>query len=73
MSYDGNPAKLAEAVRERVLVLDGAMGTMIQSYHPSEADFRGTVFADQPCNLAGCNDVLPLTAPHILPHIPKAY
>lgn len=73
MSYDGNPAKLAEAVRERVLVLDGAMGTMIQSYHLSEADFRGTVFADHPCNLAGCNDVLSLTAPHILRYIHKAY
>ena len=49
---------LTTALRERVLVLDGAMGTMIQSYGLGEADFRGERFADHPSDLRGNNDLL---------------
>ena len=73
MHYDGNSALLAEAVAHRVLVLDGAMGTMIQSYGLTEADFRGEEFASHLCNLAGCNDVLSVTAPAVIRDIHKAY
>ena len=54
---------LSRLLRERILVLDGAMGTMLQSYRLGEADFRGTRFADQPRDLKGCNDILVLTRP----------
>ncbi len=56
-------AALTDALAKRILILDGAMGTMLQSFHFSEQDFRGTVFAEHPCNLAGDNDVLNLTQP----------
>jgi 5-methyltetrahydrofolate--homocysteine methyltransferase len=50
---------LARALRERVLVLDGAMGTMIQRAGPGEADFRGERFRDDhPRDLRGANDLL---------------
>lgn len=73
MAYEGHAALLAETVRRRVLVLDGAMGTMIQTRALSEADFRGKAFAEHPCNLTGCNDVLSLTAPHVIRDIHRAY
>lgn len=73
MDYEGNAARLAAAVNERVLVLDGAMGTMIQSHALTESDFRGAVFAVHPCNLAGCNEVLCVTAPHVIKGIHEAY
>ena len=73
MAYEGHAALLAETVRRRVLVLDGAMGTMIQTRALSEADFRGEAFAAHTCNLTGCNDVLSLTAPHVIRDIHRAY
>ena len=57
----------------RILVLDGAMGTMIQQYHLSEEDFRGTRFANHPIDLKGCNDVLSLTKPDIIRNIHRKY
>ena len=48
----------------RILVMDGAMGTMAQSYKLSEADFRGSEFADHPTDLQGCNDLLSITQPN---------
>ncbi|MDE6638695.1 MAG: homocysteine S-methyltransferase family protein, partial [Muribaculaceae bacterium] len=60
-------------LRERVLVLDGAMGTMIQRYSLTEDDFRGTRFENHPSRLSGCNDILCLTRPEILEEIHKAY
>ena len=51
--------------RERILVLDGAMGTMIQSLKLGENDFRGARFADHPRELKGCNDLLSLTRPEV--------
>ena len=57
----------------RILVLDGAMGTMIQQYHLREEDFRGARFASHPKELQGCNDVLSLTCPFIVRDIHCKY
>ena len=64
--------RLAEIVRQRILVFDGAMGTMIQAYQPDEAAFRGTLFRDHPRDLKGCNDLLSLTRPEIIEEIHRA-
>ncbi|MHC6202296.1 methionine synthase [Breznakiellaceae bacterium SP9] len=58
---------------ERILILDGAMGSMIQSYRLTEADFRGSRFASHPTPLAGCNDLLCLTKPELIASIHTAY
>ena len=60
-------------LQERILVLDGAMGTMIQSYQLGEAEYRGTRFADWPRDLKGNNDLLCLTRPQVIEEIHKAY
>ena len=60
-------------LRERILILDGAMGTMIQGYQLDEADFRGEAFRDHPCELKGNNDLLSLTRPEIIREIHTAY
>ena len=57
----------------RLLLLDGAMGTMIQQYQLREEDFRGARFAQHPTDLKGCNDVLSLTAPFIVRDIHRKY
>jgi len=62
-----------EQLAQRILIMDGAMGTMIQSYGLGEADFRGTRFAEHPCDLQGNNDLLCLTQPEIIEAIHKAY
>ena len=64
---------LQDAVKERILVLDGAMGTMIQQYRLKEADYRGTRFADWHKDIQGNNDVLSITQPHIIKAIHTAY
>ena len=64
---------LLAALRERILVLDGAMGTMIQRYGLTEADFRGERFADHPRDLRGANDLLCLTRPDIVRDIHDRY
>ncbi len=69
-------ALLTELLRQRILVLDGAMGTMIQGYHLGEADFRGPAACglhDHPLDLAGDNDVLSLTQPQVVRAIHDAY
>ncbi|WP_392542083.1 methionine synthase [Oryzobacter telluris] len=66
-------ADLTEALRERVLVLDGAMGTMIQGHGLSEADYRGERFADHPSDVMGNNDLLSMTQPEIIGDIHRAY
>ncbi|MFZ5859152.1 MAG: homocysteine S-methyltransferase family protein, partial [Spirochaetota bacterium] len=66
-------ALLERLAFERILILDGAMGTMIQRRRFSEADFRGQRFADHPVNLAGDNDVLCLTRPDVIRDIHRAY
>ncbi|MBT8404701.1 MAG: homocysteine S-methyltransferase family protein, partial [Gemmatimonadetes bacterium] len=61
------------ALRERILVLDGAMGTMIQAAGLDEQDFRGERFADHPAPLFGANDLLCLTRPDLIRDIHMAY
>ena len=58
---------------DRILVLDGAMGTMIQQYQLREEDFRGARFANHNYDLKGCNDVLSLTCPFIVRDIHRKY
>src|SRR5690606_22838823 len=60
---------IEEALRERVLVLDGAMGTMIQGYKLQEEDYRGERFAEHPSDVKGNNDLLVLTQPRIIEEI----
>ena len=64
---------LQHALKERILILDGGMGTMIQSYRLEEADYRGTRFADWPSDVKGNNDLLLLSQPDIIAAIEKAY
>ncbi len=64
---------LARLLQERILVLDGAMGSMIQTYQLEETDFRGGTFTDHPGELRGCNDLLCLTQPHIIEEIHRSY
>lgn len=64
---------LKQLLTERILLLDGAMGTMIQSYKLSEQDYRGTRFADFPHDLRGNNDLLNLTRPEVIREIHRAY
>ena len=60
-------------VRERILILDGAMGTMIQQYNLTEDDFRGKRFAQIPGQLKGNNDILCLTRPDVIRDIHRKY
>jgi len=66
-------AALEALLTERILVLDGAMGTMVQRHPLTEADFRGGRFADWPVDLKGNNDLLVLTQPAIIAGIHEAY
>jgi 5-methyltetrahydrofolate--homocysteine methyltransferase len=65
--------KLDELVKSKVLVLDGAMGTMIQQYKLQEADYRGERFKNHLSDLKGNNDLLSITRPDIVEAIHKAY
>jgi len=73
MASNDTSAALKAAIRERILVLDGAMGTMIQQHKFTEADFRGERFADWPRDLRGNNDLLVLTQPDAIRAIHLAY
>ncbi len=64
---------LSALIKERILILDGAMGTMIQSYGLQEADFRGERFADVPGLMKGNNDLLCLTRPDVVADIHRRY
>ena len=64
---------LNKILKEKILVLDGAMGTMVQSYNLSEEDFRSDKFKNHPIDLKGNNDLLSLTQPAIIKDIHKAY
>ena len=66
-------AALEAAAAERILILDGAMGTMLQRHRFSEEDFRGTRFADHPSPLKGNNDLLVLTQPDAVRDVHTAY
>ncbi len=65
--------RLSTLLRQRILVLDGAMGTMVQRHRLTEADFRGERFADHPVDLKGNNDLLSLTRPDVIRGIHDAY
>ena len=65
--------ELTALLRERILVIDGAMGTAIQRDRPSEAGYRGERFADWPSDLQGNNDLLTLTQPDIIATIHREY
>jgi 5-methyltetrahydrofolate--homocysteine methyltransferase len=64
---------LTAALRDRILVLDGAMGTMIQRLRLSEADYRGERFADWPSEVTGNNDLLSITRPEVVREVHRAY
>lgn len=64
---------ISEILKERILVLDGAMGTMIQRYKPEEEDFRGERFKNHPHPLKGNNDLLSITRPDIISEIHRQY
>ncbi|MBE6196268.1 MAG: methionine synthase [Rikenellaceae bacterium] len=64
---------LHNALQERILLLDGGLGTMIQPYGLTEADFRGERFRDWSCDLKGCNDLLALTRPEVIREIHQRY
>ena len=66
-------ATLKQLIDERVLILDGAMGTMIQRYNLSEQDFRGERFAEMPGQMKGNNDLLCLTRPDVIKDIHHKY
>lgn len=65
--------RLQDLTKQRILVLDGAMGTMIQKYNLSESDFRGARFQDIPGQLKGNNDILSLTRPDVIKEIHRKY
>ena len=64
---------IKKALQQRILILDGAMGTMLQRYNFSEEDFRGERFKDYPSSLKGNNDLLSLTQPQAIADIHRKY
>ncbi|KAB2310041.1 methionine synthase [Betaproteobacteria bacterium SCN2] len=66
-------AQLKDALSRRILILDGAMGTMIQNYELGDADYRGERFADWPHDIKGNNDLLSLTKPELIREIHEKY
>ncbi|MHB9296746.1 Methionine synthase [Pillotina sp. SPG140] len=65
--------QLDTCAAHRILILDGAMGSLIQQFRLSEADFRGNEFSTHPVTLRGCNDVLCLTKPDLIQSIHEQY
>jgi 5-methyltetrahydrofolate--homocysteine methyltransferase len=66
-------ADIRDILKTRILVLDGAMGTMIQRYKLEDHDYRGERFSDWPQDIKGNNDLLSLTRPDIIKEIHAAY
>jgi 5-methyltetrahydrofolate--homocysteine methyltransferase len=66
-------ARLRRLLESRILVLDGAMGTMIQRHRLAEADYRGERFSDHPCALQGNNDIISLTRPDVILRVHREY
>ncbi|MBC7872844.1 MAG: homocysteine S-methyltransferase family protein [Ferruginibacter sp.] len=64
---------IQDCLNERILIIDGAMGTMIQRHKLNEADYRGERFKDWHCDVKGNNDLLSITQPHIITGIHKEY
>jgi 5-methyltetrahydrofolate--homocysteine methyltransferase len=70
---DTSAHPLHALLRQRIVILDGAMGTMIQQYKLQEQDYRGTRFANHPSDLKGNNDLLCLTKPEVIEEIHSQY
>ena len=66
-------AQLTQALKDRILIIDGAMGSLIQSYKLEEMDYRGSRFAEFHKDLKGNNDLLTLTRPDVIREIHQAY
>lgn len=73
MNKNNRTTLLEDLLAQRIMILDGAMGTMIQRHKLEEADFRGLRFADYPHDLRGNNDLLTLTQPDIIRGIHTGY
>ncbi|HEX6083399.1 MAG TPA: methionine synthase, partial [Thermoanaerobaculia bacterium] len=73
MAQPNRSAELRELLTRRILVLDGAMGTQIQTYGLDEAAFRGTRFPNHPRDLKGASDVLAITNPSVLDEVHRKY
>ncbi|MGH7232550.1 MAG: methionine synthase [Nitrospiraceae bacterium] len=65
--------QLEQILSNRVAIIDGAMGTMIQSYHLDESGYRGRQFSDHPSDLKGCNDLLCITQPDLIESIHRQF
>ena len=65
--------RIQEQLERRILVMDGAMGSLVQSYGLEEADFRAERFAEHPVDLKGNNDLLVLTKPEVIEEIHRSY
>lgn len=66
-------ATIEDLLKQRIVILDGAMGTMIQAYKLAEEDYRGSRFSEHPCDLKGNNDLLSITQPQIIREIHSQY
>jgi len=77
MNYERSPftrgAALPSLLQERIVIIDGAMGTMIQRYKLTEADYRGERFKDHPKDLKGNNELLQFTRPDVIQQIHEQY
>jgi 5-methyltetrahydrofolate--homocysteine methyltransferase len=73
LSQSNREQLLQDAAQQRILILDGAMGTMIQQHNLQEQDYRGTRFAEWPSDVKGNNDLLSITQPQIIYAIHSAY
>ena len=65
--------QLEQALGQRIVLMDGAMGTMVQRHKLTEKDFRGERFASHPKDLKGNNDILAITRPDVIGGIHRAY
>src|SRR5689334_6443406 len=73
MSNSQRVARLKETLDRRIVILDGALGTVIQSFQLTEADYRGKEFADHPRDLRLNSDVLNIARPQIIEDIHRQY
>ncbi|MGH9842907.1 MAG: homocysteine S-methyltransferase family protein, partial [Blastocatellia bacterium] len=72
-NHPNTKEKLEQLLRQRIVIIDGAMGTMIQRYNLDEAAYRGEQFKDWPSDLKGNNDLLSITQPQIIKEIHRQY
>lgn len=73
MKKSNNWDKLQDALNDRILILDGAMGSLIQEYKLTEEDYRGERWKDHPSSVKGNNDMLVISQPHIIKEIHSKY